>query len=286
MRALALAQIAALIAILAASSVQAQPAPAAADAAPLVVYSAGSMTGALGAMLKRYTAETGRQTRLSVGPAGLMFDKIEAGDAVDVFVSANMAHPQRLTAERKSTATVVFARNRICVAGRPSLGLTRANLLDRLLDPGVRIGTSTPKADPGGDYAWALFDKAGTVRPGAAEKLKAKARQVVGGKVEVSAPKADAPANALAGLDRYGVDVMIGYCSGHTTQQDPSVTHVEVPPELAIPVDYGLTALTTSPDPARREAAERLALYLMSPEAQAMMVPYGFIPVAASDIAR
>jgi molybdate transport system substrate-binding protein len=257
---------------------------------PLVVYAAGSMTGALGAMLKAYTAESGRRVELKVGPAGLMLDRIEAGETADVFVSANMEHPERLTAEHKSTATVVFARNSVCLAARPSLGMTSANLLDRLLDPKVRIGTSTPKADPGGDYAWALFNRAGQVRPGAAETLKAKAQQVVGGKVEAPPPKAQAqaaaPANALAGLDRYKVDVMIGYCSSHDTRPDPSVAHVALPPELAIPVDYGMTALTTSPDPARREAADRLALYLMSPKAQAMMIPYGFVPVGAVGAGR
>jgi hypothetical protein len=29
----------------------------------------------------------------------------------------------------------------------------------RLLDPPVRVATSTPGADPSGDYAWQLFDK-------------------------------------------------------------------------------------------------------------------------------
>ena len=265
--------------LLATGVVQAQPTR---SRPPLVVYAAGSTTGALGAMLKRYTAETGVETRLSVGPAGLMLDKIERGDLVDVFVSANMAHPERLTAEHKSGATVVFARNRICVSGRPSLHLTQANLLAKLLDPKVRIGISTPKADPGGDYAIALFDKADTVRPNASRTLKAKALQVVGGKVESSSPMGRQPANALAGLDRYRVDVMIGYCSRHELEPDTSVTQVEVPRELTIPVDYGMTAVTSSPDPARREAAAQLALYLMSPKAQAMLVPYGFIPVATS----
>ena len=263
-------------ALLLAGTARAQPTPT-----PLVVYSAGSMTGALGAMLKRYTAETGRKVDLQTGPAGLMLDKIEAGEPADVFVSANMAHPQKLTDEHKSTATVVFARNRVCVSARPELGMTSANLLDKLLDPKVRIGTSTPKADPGGDYAWALFDKAGTVRSGAAERLKAKARQVVGGSVEPAPPKEAAPTTALASMDRYKIDVMIGYCSGHTTKRDLSVAQVGLPPNLAIPVDYGMTVLIASGDAARREAADQLALYLMSPQAQAMMVPYGFIPVAA-----
>ena len=281
MRWFALALIAPLFAT---GAVKAQPAQS--GSAPLVVYAAGSTTGALGAMLKRYTAETGVEIRLSVGPAGLMLDKIEGGDRVDVFVSANMAHPERLSAEHKSGATVVFARNRICISGRPSLGLTPANLLARLLDPKVRIGTSTPKADPGGDYAYALFDKADTVHPGASRTLRAKAMQVVGGKVEESASKSSPPANALADMDRHGVDLMIGYCSHHGLEPDTSVTQVKVPPELAIPVDYGMTALTTSRDPARRAAAAQLALYLLSPEAQALLVPYGFIPVATITSAR
>lgn len=246
---------------------------------PLVVYSAGSMNGALAAALKSYSAESGKEVLLSSGPAGKMLDKIEAGDRVDVFVSANMAHPRRLTAEHKATATVVVARNRICIAARRDLGVTSANLLDKLLDPKVRLGTSTPKADPGGDYAWELFDKAGRIRPGATEVLKGKAQQVVGGG---ASQKMALPASALDALDRYKVDVMVGYCSGRKTKRDESVDHVELPHELGIPVDYGLTVLTTSPDAARREAADRLALYLMSPVAQATMAEYGFVPVTSS----
>lgn len=267
--------LAAVAALLAGSAALAQPAPA-----PLVVYSAGSMTGALGAMLKRYTAETGRQIDLHTGPAGLLLEKIEGGDAVDLFVSANMAHPQKLTAEGKATATVLFARNRICVSALREVGLTSANLLDKMLDPRIHISTSTPKADPGGDYAWALFDKAGTVRPGADAILKAKAQQLVGGTIAPPPPKkADATARDV--MVERGIDMSIGYCSGRTTTRDTSVDRVELPANLTIRADYGMAVLTTSGDAARREAADRLALYLMSPSVQAMMAPYGFTPVAA-----
>jgi len=253
-----------------------QPAPVPA----LTVYSAGSMAGALGAMLKRYTAETGRPVDLHTGPAGQLLQKIEAGDKVDLFVSANMAHPQKLTAAGKSTATVVFARNRICVAARPDVALTSANLLQKLLDPQVKIGTSTPRADPGGDYAWALFDKADTVRPGAGATLKAKAQQLVGGTGGLVVPKGQNAVEYF--LAEHRVDVFVGYCSSHETTRDPGFDQVELPAALAIQADYGMTVLTTGTDSARREAADRLALYLMSPAAQAMMVPYGFTPVAAA----
>ena len=50
-----------------------------------------------------------------------------------------------------------------------------------MLDPVVRVGTSTPKADPSGDYAFALFAKAETRKPGAGAVLEAKALQLTGG---------------------------------------------------------------------------------------------------------
>ena len=44
----------------------------------------------------------------------------------------------------------MFARNRLCALAVPKVGLTSANFIDRLLDPTVKLGTSTPKADPSG----------------------------------------------------------------------------------------------------------------------------------------
>ena len=36
-----------------------------------------------------------------------------------------------------------------------------------ILDPGVKLGTPTPRADPSGDYAFEVFRKADAIRPGA-----------------------------------------------------------------------------------------------------------------------
>lgn len=242
---------------------------------PLSVYAAGSTTGALGAMLRRYTAATGQEVALQTGPAGLMRGRIEAGDRVDLFVSADMAHPQRLGREGKAGATMLFARNRICVTAVPEVGLTPANLLDRLLDPKVRIGTSTPGADPGGDYAQAFFEKAGRVRPGATARLKAKARPVVGGRI--GEPVAAGAGDARATMAARGVDVSIGYCSSRDTVPDASVARVALPPELAIRANYGMAVVTTSNDVSRQTAAGRLARFLLSPPAQAMLPAYGFL---------
>lgn len=258
----------ALLALFAAGATRAEPVDA-----PLTVYAAGSATGVLGEMLKRYEAETGIHVDLKTGPAGLMREKIENGDTVDLFVSANMTHPQKLHDEGKASTVAVFARNRLCVYAVPEVRMTTANVLDRLLDPRVRIGTSTPGADPGGDYAQALFEKADTVRRGATAALKAKAKAVVGGTVEPAAPKAVSQREAM--LAR-GTDVSIGYCSSRSTTPDPTVTKVELPEKLAITADYGLAIVTTTRNARRQAAAGQLALFLLSPAAQNLLPTYGF----------
>ena len=50
-----------------------------------------------------------------------------------------------------------------------------------MLDPGLKLATSTPGADPGGDYVWAVFARADAVHPGAKATLEAKALKSVGG---------------------------------------------------------------------------------------------------------
>lgn len=259
-------------------SASAQVAQVVPAAPAIIVYSAGSMSGALAAITRQYTIESGQKVELVTGPAGLLLDKIEHGAKADIFVSANVAHPQRLTVEGKAAPTVVFARNRLCAHARPDVGLTTGHLLDKLLDPSVKIGTSTPKADPGGDYAWAMFAKADAVRPGATQTLEAKADQVVGGPV---APQIPAGRNAVKYfLATRRIDVFIGYCSSHETTPDPALTQVELPPELGIAADYGMTVLEMPQTVATRNAAYRLAMYLMSPEAQDVLTRYGFTPVA------
>ncbi|MFM0593011.1 molybdate ABC transporter substrate-binding protein [Paraburkholderia dilworthii] len=253
----------------------AQQAPA---APTITIYTAGSMSGALGAITRQYTSETGQPVELVGGPAGMLLDKIEHSAKADIFVSANMAHPQQLSAEGKAAPTVVFARNRLCVEARPDVGLTTGNLLDKLLDPNVKIGTSTPKSDPGGDYAWALFAKAGTVRPGATQTLEAKAQQLVGGAVAPQVPAGQNPVKYFMTTRR--IDVFIGYCSSHEPTPDTTLTQVELPAELAIAADYGMTVIESRQNAATRDAAYRLALYLMSPAAQDVLTRYGFTPVA------
>ena len=252
----------------------------AADApeAPLKVFAAGSLTGALTAVVKLYQEKTGVQVQSEFGPAGLLRERIEDGARPDIFASANMAHPQALAGKGLATIPVVMARNRICAKALPGFGLTTANLFDRMLDPKtVGIGTSTPKADPGGDYAWMVFARAEQARPGAGKILESKARQLVGGKHNPPVPPGQDAMSYFFG--QHKIDISLGYCSSRNTTPDPNFTTVELPPELAVTADYGLSVL------GHREAALRFALFVLSPEAQHLIGLYGFTPVTQSNAA-
>jgi molybdate transport system substrate-binding protein len=243
---------------------------------PIKVFAAGSLTGALTAAANLYTQKTGQKIELQFGPAGLMRERIEAGEKADVFASANMAHPQALAAQGIATPPVVLVRSRFCAKALPDFGLTTDNLLDRLLDPKVGLGTSTPKADPGGDYAWMMFAKAEKVRPGAQAILEAKAQQLVGGKTNPATPTGqDAMEYAYA---QKTVQISLGYCSGRQTTPDLKYANVELPPALAITANYGLSVITW--EKKSHDAAYQFVLFLLSPQAQQLIGQYRFLPVA------
>src|SRR5205823_6513273 len=81
---------------------------------------------------------------------------------------------------RCAAALQLFARNRLCALVKPGLNVDSANLLERMLDPAIKLATSTPKADPTGDYALEVFAKAESIRSGARAALEKKAAQLTG----------------------------------------------------------------------------------------------------------
>src|SRR5215471_18547369 len=117
------------------------------------LYAAGSLKDALNALAKSYEAESGDKVEAKYGPSGLLKDEILSGANAHVFASANMQHPEDLRDQKRSGPVVRFARNKLCALVKPGLAVDGDNLLDRLLEPNIKVGISTPKADPSGDYA-------------------------------------------------------------------------------------------------------------------------------------
>lgn len=122
-------------------------------AEPMQVYAAGSLVAALKDVIAASGIPAEAVAAPTFGPAGLLRKRIEDGEKADLYLSADLASPRRLVDAGRAKDVVPFARNTMCVLARADLGLTLDNLLDRLLKPDLRLATSTPGADPAGDYA-------------------------------------------------------------------------------------------------------------------------------------
>jgi molybdate transport system substrate-binding protein len=257
-------------AVLAASAAHAQTS----GTQTVQVFAAGSLRGVVGDLAKQAGPDLGVEVKGEFGGSGLMRGRIEKGEKADLLMSADMDSPRKLQAQGLTVLPVIaFAKNRECVVSRKALGVTPANLVDKLLDPKVRIKTSQPIADPSGDYTWAIFDKIDALRPGAGKTLKAKG--------EASWPLTAQPAQgqstqgqsaqaALFAQDK--IDLSIVYCSAAIDKELPDLlASFPVPAALDPHPQYGVAVLSNRPE------VLRTALYLLSEKGQAIVARNGLI---------
>jgi ABC-type molybdate transport system substrate-binding protein len=222
---------------------------------------------------KAYSATYGMPVEAVFGGSGALEDRLAKGEPGDVFASADMGNPQALTLAGRAGPTVLFARNHLCAILRPGLDATPATILATMLDPSVKVGTSTPKNDPGGDYAWAMFQKADAQRPGSRATLEAKALKI--GNVPGSLPIPPGTTNAVAWLFREKrADIFLSYCTNgrDAAAELPGITTIQLPTALAVEAGYGLTVLKGS----SKDGAAQLALFILSPAGQKILADHGF----------
>jgi molybdate transport system substrate-binding protein len=245
----------------------------AADAPAVRLHAAGSLRAAMTDIAKAYSEAYGVAVTPTFGGSGLLKDRLLNGEPGDVFASADMGNPQSLASAGKSGPTVLFAHNHLCAILRPGLKATPASLLATLLNPSVKVGTSTPIGDPAGDYAWALFKKADAVRPGSRATLEAKAVKIGNAPGSLAVPPG--VTNAVAWLFKEKrADVFLAYCTGGAAAaaELPGTTTIHLPPTLAVEANYGLTILKD----ANQEQAAQFALFILSPQGQKILADHGF----------
>lgn len=243
---------------------------------PVRILAAGSLRHALPAIIEAFNRETGLTASLSLGPAGLLRERIESGEPFDVFASANMTHPYRLAATGFAKTPICFAHNRLCVVARAELGLNEENFLSFLADEALRIGTSTPGDDPAGDYAFEMFDRIEAERPGLGADLKRRALQLVGGRNTPPLPPNRSPGWAITqGL----VDLMVSYWSNaRLSGDDPAFSIVAIPAPLAPEINYGVALAAGA-----GEGPERMRDFLLSDLSRSILIDTGFKPATPGE---
>jgi molybdenum ABC transporter molybdate-binding protein len=240
-------------------------------AEPVLLHAAGSLRSALTEVTAAFAAATGVGVQAKFGPSGVLKNEIAGGAPAEVFASANMEHPQALADAKRSGPAVLFARNRLCALARPGLDVESATVLDRMLDAKVKLGTSTPRNDPAGDYAWEVFHKADALKPGASAALEKKALQLVGGPDAPTAP----PGHSVYGmlLAEGKADIFLTYCTNaiEAVRDNSGIRIVQLPEQLAVAADYGLTVVTGA-----SVNAYRLAMFILSADGQRALAAHGF----------
>ncbi|MBT1443914.1 molybdate ABC transporter substrate-binding protein [Shewanella sp. JM162201] len=242
--------------------------PTEASAGTIQVRAAGSLKAALTELITAYEKESGGKVAAEFGPSGLLKDRIEQGEAAALFASANMKHPEALLKAGIGLEVRPFARNELCALARPGLSVNTETLLSTLLAADVVVGMSTPKADPAGDYAVAVFELAEQQRAGAAAALKVKARQLTGGPSSAKAPDGVNPYAHV--MRQQQADVFLTYCTnGRLAQAEfAALQLIPLPDYLRVGADYGVLLLD--------ERARPLADYLISAKGQAILASFGF----------
>ncbi|WP_027723453.1 substrate-binding domain-containing protein [Maridesulfovibrio zosterae] len=228
-------------------------------------YAAGSLRKVLPEIFNKI----GILGEIEFGPSGVLKERIVNGEQVDLFFPANMQHAQSLFELGLSNMPQIFAHNELCLFGKSDI-LTNNDALNLMLDPQYRLGTSTPIDDPGGDYAFAVFDKADSIQKGATDKLREKALPLVGGRNSKIKDGSHSPVYVLFKASL--VDMFLGY---RTTAIDISkyiddILIVDLPDSLQIRSEYGVVVVNGS-------NKGQLALKLLqSPEIEEILIEYGF----------
>lgn len=250
----ALAAVAALLVLLCGGG-----AAVARDKSPITVFAAASLTDALQAAGKAYTARTGVPVRFSFASSAVIAHQLESGARADLFISADidwMDYVQARGLIQPGTRHNLLRGRLALVAPRTSpvrLAIVPGFALARALGPRGRLAVGDPDYVPAGRYARAALEKLG-VWQSAADRLA----------------RADNVRVALAFVSRGEAPLGIVYETD--ARIDPGVRIVGLFPENSHPPIVYPAAITRNAGSGARAFHD----YLRGPQGQAIFRRYGF----------
>lgn len=177
----------------------------------LQVLAAGSLRDVWKMLMTAFHAESGLTANTLYGPAGLLRQRIEQGEICDLFVSADLQHPEKLRQQGLADHTGHFTNNRLCLTAKRDCVIEQDDWLSLLLREDLRLGTSTPLCDPAGDYTLLLFDHIEQHHPGCGDALRQRAIAMVGGPGSLPVPAGDLAAQWI--ITTGHAELFIGYAS-------------------------------------------------------------------------
>ena len=170
---------------------------------------------------------------------------------------------------RRSPKQANPARSRCSRATRSALWCVPASrsrardLLGRMLDPAIKLGTSTPKADPSGDYAFEVFRKADGSE-GRRERCAVEESTAIDRRAEFARAAGGQEPVRSNGRGDGQADIFLVYCTAAIVAQreNPGQQNIALAGELAVGADYGLTVIdgaSNAANASRRSSFRRKA---------------------------
>jgi len=229
---------------------------------PLLVFAAASLADALGEIGAGYEQRAHASVKTSFDASSTLARQIEAGAWADVFFSADtdwMDYLQKRDLIRNATRTDLLGNTLVLiapVASRITLRIEPHFRLAAALGEG-RLASADPDSVPAGRYARAALTNLGVWDEVAARLARAENVRI-----------------ALRYVARGEAPLGIVYASD--ARADPQVRVVDTFPAGSHPPIVYPIALTK----VAQAGADGFLAYLLGPEARAVFVRYGFIPLA------
>lgn len=233
----------------------------------LKVLAAGSLRRVWIPLMAQFQTETGIASDTQFGPAGLLRQRIEAGETCDFFASASANHPAALISAGLALGSIPFASNRLCLSVARRVTTASDDWLSLLSNPKLRLATSTPGSDPSGDYAWQLFDNLEHYQSGLGESLKNRALCLVGGAGSPAVPQGEMAASWLIRSGQ--AEMFLGYANyASSLRRHADILVCDIPEEMNVAADY-VSAICS-------EMGMALGAFLRTPTAMDILKQYGF----------
>jgi molybdate transport system substrate-binding protein len=224
------------------------------------VAAAADLSYALQDLASRFEQKTGDRVTISFGASGNLYSQIKAGAPFDVFFSADLDYPKKLSADGLIDANSLrtYAVGHLVLWAPSSLGLNPQKLkMDLLTQSQVKkIAIANPEHAPYGRAAMAALEHFGL-------KEKIASKLVYGENVSQAAQFVQS-GNAQAGF--------IALSLASSPAMKDSGTWWEVPLDAYPTLNQGVGIVATSK---HKAAAKAFVDYVTSPEAAAILKRYG-----------
>jgi molybdate transport system substrate-binding protein len=234
----------------------------------LTVFTAASLTGALGEIGQIYTNQTNIEVAFNFDGSQALRTQIENGAYADVFLSANR---KQMNAVKNSglmnnSSIIIFTKNKLSLIVPKGNPAKISNLSD-LAKPGLKIVIGT-KDVPVGDYALQIISKLGNDSAYGPDYKTKVMENVISQETNVN--------YVVTKVALGEADVGFAYVSDVTEELTSKVDKIDIQDEYNIIAEYPLGILLESKYPA--ESQEFIDL-VMSDEGKAALEKYGFTPV-------